>query len=389
MNDWIIPMRWPAGWQDSALDLLKGTFVSCLVVDRATEPLMRRAKEAGLDVVSLSNLPASVCLRNGVWPGIRGPGSDAPAGPTGIPWVDSNGWLIRLNQTLARDKTIWVAFDPPGNTVLSPDSYVLALTDAKVYGGQWVISLDSVDTFRQINRALGFFELHAEWRSYQPVAALGVVSDFSGPNEFLGGETLNLLARRHQPYRIFEKARVSRALLGGLKAVLYVDQDPPVPQLRQTLLAFAASGGLLIVPPNWSVPDGAQNSAGAHPRYRIYKLGGGRIAIAKQEVADPYLLAADSHLILSHRNDLVRIWNADSTNSYYLRSPDGKRAVVEVINYATSPGHLISLRVMERYRQARFLTLDGEAPMKAIPAGAGTEVHLPPFSVYAAIQLEK
>lgn len=388
-------MRWPASWQDpAALDRLKGTFVNCLVLPGPPEQgFLKRAREAGLDVVNFSHLPASIlCLDKAVWPGIRAHGAgkrDAPSGPTGVPWADSNGWLIRLSRTLAPCKTIWVAFDPPKDWVLSPDAYILALADAEAYGGRWVISLDNPDTFQRLARALAFFERHKEWRSYQPIAVLGVVSDFAGPNEFAGREALNLLARRHQPYRIIEKSRESQATLAGLKAVLYVDQEPPEPELRRTLLGLAAAGGLLIVPPNWSAPGGAEVSADAHPRYRVYKLAGGRIAIAKEEVADPYLLAADSHILMSHRNDLVRVWNAASTNTYYLRSPDGKRALVEMINYATSPGDPISLWVTEQYRRARFFAPDGEATLKAIAVSGGTELHLPPFRVYAAVELEK
>ncbi len=225
-SQWI-PLRWPVTLQDpAALDRLKGTPVNCLVIQG---PLAERASQAGFAVVDLSKLPASIlCLSKAVWPGIRAPGpgkDDAAAGPTGVPWVDSNGWLIRLSRTLAPGKTVWVTFDPPNDTVVTPDSYVLAVADAEAYGGRWVISPGALDAFQRIARALAFFERHREWRTWQPVALLGVVSDFSGPNEYAGGEALNLLARRHQPCRRvrkreFQFLRQDSARTGGASAAL-------------------------------------------------------------------------------------------------------------------------------------------------------------------------
>ena len=50
-----------------------------------------------------------------VWPGIASPASGAEAsGPTANPWIDSNGWLLRLAQIRAPQKTVWLTFTPPG-----------------------------------------------------------------------------------------------------------------------------------------------------------------------------------------------------------------------------------------------------------------------------------
>lgn len=378
-------MRFPG---PAELERLKGTPINCLAFDGT------RQTQAGFEAVSLSNLPDSIVwLKDAVWPGIRAPGAgkgDAAAGPTGIPWVDSNGWSIRLAQALAPGKTVWVGFEPPKDTVLTPDAYVLALVDAEAYGGRWVMPRAALDVLPPLAQTLAFFERHKEWRSYQPAAVLGVISTFSGANEFAGGETLNLLARRHQPYRIIEKSSATDEALAGLKAVLYVDQEPPQPDLMARLLTFASSGGLLILPPNLAVPDSAEPAGEQHPRYRVRKLGAGRIAVAKDEVSDPYLLAGDSHLLMSHRSDIVRAFNAASTNSYYLRSADGKRAVVQVINYSMRPeAHPITLWVADRYRRARFLTTAKESALKPAAVSGGTELHLPPFPVYGAVELEK
>ena len=88
------PMRWPSAWTNpSALSLLKGTAVDCLLIDKTTalDPVRAAAVRQGLHV----DPPPAVHIVKGEWPGIRlsrDNGSDATAGPTGVPWVDSNGW---------------------------------------------------------------------------------------------------------------------------------------------------------------------------------------------------------------------------------------------------------------------------------------------------------
>src|SRR5205814_9456647 len=108
-------------------------------------------------------------------------------------------------------------------------------------------------------------------------------------------------ARQNQPYRIL----TGHESWQGLKAILYANEEPPKPELRAKLLAFAQSGGLVITGGTWAAKDGAP--ADAHPRYTIRRVGKGRIATG--DLSDPYQAAADAQILLSHRYDLVRFWN--------------------------------------------------------------------------------
>lgn len=159
--------------QPAALDFLKGTPINCLVVDwaagapedaaqqEALKSLIEAgrgkgisyvgkistrdaaaagasAKTAGLAAVLLTEpagkeleLPAIVqvardkvdwktatsilCGSDNEWPGIKldtTKGDTAVAGPTGVPWVNSNAWFSLLAAELAPGKTIWLDFDP-------------------------------------------------------------------------------------------------------------------------------------------------------------------------------------------------------------------------------------------------------------------------------------
>ena len=85
----------------------------------------------------------------------------------------------------------------------------LTVADAEAYGSRWLISLEAdmrkglsagnseaLASWKKISEALAFFEQHKAWRAYEPVAKLGILSDFAGPNEYLGNEVLNLCNRR-------------------------------------------------------------------------------------------------------------------------------------------------------------------------------------------------
>ena len=94
------PMRWPAAWADPAtLALLKGTGIDTLLIDNSDEfdSLRTRATQSGLKVVHPDAPPDGVRIVKGEWPGVRSGrgGGGVSAGPTGVAWVDSNGWAVR------------------------------------------------------------------------------------------------------------------------------------------------------------------------------------------------------------------------------------------------------------------------------------------------------
>ncbi len=424
--EWI-PFRWPAEWPPSALDLLRGTPVNCLVVGHGEglEAVLAGARALGLAIATLedqapqgvtaipcaerSKLPwtaagAVVALKDGVWPGIQS-GTASGGGPTGLPWVDSNGWFAQLARVRAPSKTLWIAAEPPAKSpFLRAASYELAVADAETYGARWVVSLDerlrqglakgnreALDTWRKIAGALEFFKARRRWNGYQSVSVMAVISDFSGPNEELAGEILNLAARRPLPVRIVEQARALAASFDGLKAIIYPDQAPPREALRKKLLGFVRGGGLLIANSQWQPVEGEPPEGDTHRRFQVRRLGQGRLAVATEEMQDPYAVVLDAHLLLSRRHDPLRFFNAGSMNSHYTLSPEGRRGLVQILNYALRPfGHPVSVTFPVKYRVARLWSFEGPGPaaLEMAPQEWGVEVHLPPLGAYAAIELE-
>jgi len=396
----LMPFRWPEEWKSaSLLELIRGTPINCLA---AADSLPFANPGLPFFLLRDDSPPPGVALRDGLWPQVqvteRG-SNTAEAGPTGAPWVDANGWLIRLARTLEPERTVWLTHQPPREGLPPrPEAYSLAVAEAAAYGGRWVVALDAalrnglasgngeaLAAWKKLLAALDFSTGLARWKDWEPQASLAVISDFSGANEFLSHEFLNLAPRHELAYRIIEKSRAAQAPLAGLHAVVYIDAGPPEGALRRRLLDFAASGGLLICPAGLPVSSPARTAHG----HNIHAHGKGRVAMPQAEWEDPYLLAGEAHLLAGRGHDLIRLWNAGTMDYSYCASPDGKRAVVHLLNYSRRPAaHQVTLGLARAYRSARFYAMQASRPLEISKARLGVEVSLPEFSVHAAIELE-
>ena len=345
-------------------------------------------------------LPEGVVAVKGERAGVRSRADRASAGPTGAAWVDSNGWRIRLARLRNPSRTIWLETEAPkADEVMTVEQHLVGIADAGAYGGRWVISLDpalargiaekkaeSLHGWERIGAAARFFERHAEWDALPARAVLAVLSDFSGENEFLSQEILNLAARQQLPYLLLDKANL-QSLPAGLKAVVYADAQAPSSTLRTALARFAAGGGLLITGAAWGKVEGTPLAESPTVRYAVYPAGKGRIAMGT-EMSDPYLVAADAQVLLSHRNDVVRMWNGGAISVYL--TGDERRAVVHLINYTGRPGaDDLSVWVVGTYRKAVMYDLETKEPktLAIVPQRGGAELHLPQVAVYAAVEL--
>jgi hypothetical protein len=366
--------------------------------DSEFDAVRSRARAAGLLVLDAQSPPAGIRIVKGEWPGVKmGRNSRTEAGPTGVPWVDSNGWAIRLERMQHPDAEVWVDAPPAAHAAVPADAYMVAIADSAAHGGRWIVALDDAlaaallarkpeadRPWNRVKQAAAFFAAHPDWQDYAPVAAIGVVSDFSGGNEFFSRELLNLLARAGQPALPIAKDRLES---GGLKALVYTDAEPPSAELRRRAMDFVEAGGLLITA-NWSVPSG-QPAACPLDNFTMSGQGKGRVALAKEPPQDPYALAADCVLLLSHRHDLVRIWNGGATAFSFTQSPDGRRALVQVLFFSYVGPDAASVWVRGRFRTAAASTIDAPRVngVEIVDASDGTEIHLPRISQYVALEL--
>jgi hypothetical protein len=385
-------MKWPSEWKDGAI--LRETPVNCVLGGPVSLPS---------GVRRLEKVPPEVGVIEGVWARIRtAERGSGGAGPTGRPWVESNGWRIQLQRAMdAGRKPVWVTAEPPANQVLGPEAYLLMAADAAAYGAQWVVTLDgrtaqgvaagekaAGETWRRLGAALRLFAAHTDWLGYQPVAAIGVLSDFAGDNEFLGHELLNLSARRPLPLRILPLATAAAADWKGLRAITVLGGKSALDAaLARKLTAFVENGGMLIAPAG--LLDGKPSSA--RHEYSASTRGKGTIFVPKEEWSDPWQLAADIHLLAGRETDVLRVYNATSANVNHVESGDGARGVVHVISYVTrAPVSGVTLALKKKWKRARLLTPE-QPEGRALTVEAtryGVEIPLPPFPVYAAIEVE-
>ena len=314
---------------------------------------------AGMPVLQGAQIP-----KRALWPGVRiSRNGAAEAGPTGAPWVNANGWLIRIARFLDAAQPVVLDTRP----LAAGLSHVLAVADAMAYGASWVVSY-SPETWPAVRAALQFFERNAAWRAWEPVAALAVIGEFAGADESIGGECLNLLARRQVGYRL--AAPGDLAALHGVGAAAWVSRKP-LPY--EKYLPWIRDGGTLIV------------RGGANSRAE----GRGRVIGRAETWDDVYAATAGIHLALTRRFDVLRLWNAGSFNSHYQVDPGGHRGVVHLINYAGNRGSDdTSIWLARRWKKATLSTFDKQALLQTRASNGGIEIALPPLGVYAAIELE-
>jgi hypothetical protein len=317
-----------------------------------------------------------------------------------------------MAQALAPNQAAWIVVDPPKQAKPTVENYLLTVADTEAHGGRWVISLDdqmraglaakstpTVEAWKKVTDALAFFEQNKAARNYERMGRLAIMSNFAEPDRFLGQDSLSMLPRLREPFRVIARAQALAASLKDLQGIFYVDQEPPEPKLRQKLIAFVNGGGALFVRANWPKPEGTPiqlSSAETYLLFNLRKVGKGRLAVAKEAEIDSYFVCVDIQNILSHRGDPARLYNGSSMNYFYQASPQGRQGVIHVLNYSRrSGGDNALLYLKTPYRSARFVSPEIASPvaLQWVPQSSpyetgGAELTLPRIAVYGAVQME-
>jgi len=404
----LVPFELPPDWnRPENLAPLDGAPFNCVLFPEGAAPSIAAAASAkGWQAYPLKQAP--VKIREGVWPGLRlNQSTSESAGPTGTPWLDANGWVAQLARAEKPADPCWIRTEIPENASQQPeDMFLFAALEPVPYGALRVVALPpsmarplGAGDAAMRSRWQGFCDLYrwmlaqcAKTSDWAVVARLGILSNFAGANEFISGEVLNLAARRNLAYRVLFKDRVQAEALRGLKAVLYIDVEPPPPPLLKLLDAFVASGGLLLSPPATAAKFASARAASeVHPRFHLRTYGRGRIAASKEDWGDPYVVAQDTHLLMSRRHDSVRLFNAGSLQFHHVAAPQGGHETVHLLNYTLRPSaNPVSLQSWRTLKSAKFLSAGGRepVPLEIHKQSGYSELHIPAFPMYAAIELE-
>jgi hypothetical protein len=316
------------------------------------------------------------------------------AGASAQPWIDSNIWLVRSFRLEPGWRPVWI--DQAPNSSLQGD-YARSVADAAVAGGRWIVALDddlkvrllgkdadALATWRGIGDYLRFAEQHAEWRNFEPYGNVAIILDTKSEDSDYSNEYLNLVARRQVPYRLIERPQLSPDSLGGFQAVLAPDLVVLSDAERKMLRDFVEGGGVLVSGPSWG--DAPENNDFAE-----VTIGKGRVVVYREKPPDPEMVARDLLDLLDPDVIGLTAFNVPSVITYVSMDGSGKRALIQLLNYATTPfDSKITIRLNGTFKTARMYTPESapdDLGVRVMPNGR-TEISIPRLAVWGAVLLE-
>jgi hypothetical protein len=408
--DWV-PARWPWTAVES-LQLLQDSPVNCLLLPSPSPEFLAAAKERGVVVLAITgdaddtvltadglptihltararmNLGSNdpiIGTTQGVWPGVAEKADEHKAGPTSSIWIDTNSGFLRAVRAWGTS-TVWIANQPPPNTIVTTARYLQAIADAAIIGARWVIAFDSgladglarreeaaMGTWKRMGALLAYFERHPEWRTMREAGQLAIVQD-PAKGGLISGGILDMIATKHTPVRPVPRERLSAQSLSGATMAVNIDGDSLSPEQREILRAFTRSGGMMLSgPPGWKDPAPA----------------GGAITLEKAELERLGDMWRDVNSMIGRRNLGVRLFNVASMLSNFISADDGRSAVVQLVNYSDYPVENVTLHYLGNFPRATLITPEGpEKKLEVYKTEDGWGVDLDRVSTCAAIRLE-
>ena len=401
------------------LDLSREVVIHPGGLDAALAPSVRdagfRVLQAGeVEIAALDQLPkaassAAVALSSGNWPGIsRGPSqeksNDETASASRQPWVDANGYWIQYLSALYPTRAPVLAYLPDPKAGLNPDRMVpydsleLALIEAWVFGGNYLLALEA--RFRQalLNAkpeavaAWGSLTTTARWlRAHlalfrQSVAP--IVTALVEPGETTA-EVANLMYRHNVSPRLAPAAAPPAPDPQRSLALVAVSLTPPAPAARARILAHAGAGATVVVDAPgekaWWRHSGLKLLRSEQDR-DFYTLGRGQVVAYHEPISDVSEFAFDVIDLITHKRRAVRLWAAPAMIALVTLAPSPDKLTLHVINYGSPAETETQACVQGVFASATVLRPDAPPlPLPAARRGSTTEIQLPPFRRLATV----
>ncbi len=406
-------------WNDcdaKFIPLLKEGGITTVLLPSGNEAFEKACRDAGLKVQALAEIQflplasvnsappgALVALTNGLWPGVsRRPseGSDVfEAGATARPWVDANGYLIGILRSLYPSRPALLGYLPDDKAGVKPDALLpydsleLALVEAWVNGGNYLLSLEpryherllggeakALDAWRQMARTAQWLGKNA---SLFCQATFPIITVLVEPDEGQA-EIVNLLYRHNASPALASAANPPAPDPSRRLALVAVSIHPPDPGIRRRLLSHAEAGTPLIV-----------DAPGANAWWRdsrlklvrkqedrdFYSLGRGQVVAYHEQISDPGEFAFDVIDIVTQPRRAARLWNADEVIARATSCPrgaNGGRALMILVNYGSPRGYEVLAGIQGNYSQASLLRPEGPPlPLTTSKRGTHTELMIP------------
>jgi hypothetical protein len=438
-----IPVRW-SSHDTASLDLIRGTPVNCLLIEQrdwdarfidaasqsgiatlgvirpgehALESAHRAASlkltgvvlegdfppgiSAAIDAtkVQVIRLPSRSALSfdsrlpllgtwQGVWPGVQIEKDGVTvSAPSGAPWIDTNAGFLRFVRVAGNGRPVWIANEPPPETVITTGRYLQAIADAESTGAHWVIGLDddltrrllardsgALETWQGMGDLLRFYASHPEWRAMRPSSTLALLEDVDS-GALLAGGIMDMLAAKHTtvlpvPVRDFSGASLAAATMA-------VDVDPADlnSAQRDALRSWTRDGNtLLTAPPGWKMPVPGDPM---------------QIALNADQIAKLGEIWRELNSLVGSRNPGGKVFNAPGTISNFIAGPNGRPVVMHLVNYSNYPVEDVTVRLPGKFSSAKLLA-PGEAAksLEVFEDNGVTEISIPRLTVAVAVVIE-
>jgi len=340
-----VAVRWD-DCDEKFVPLLKEGGITTVLLSSRNEAFEAACQKAGLKVqplgeiqflplASINSAPpgALVALTNGLWPGVsRRPseGSDEfTASATARPWVDANGYLIGVLRGLYPNRTALLGYLPDDKAGVKPDALLpydsleLALVEAWVNGGNYLLSLEpryhkrllggeakALEAWRQMGRTAQWLGENA---SLFRQTAFPIITVLVEPDEGLA-EITNLLCRHNASPALASAANPPAPDPLRRLALVAVSIHAPDLGIRRRLLSHAEAGASLIVdapgPTAWW-RDSRLKLLRKQEDRDFYSLGRGQVVAYHEPISDPGEFAFDVIDIITQKRRAARLWNAE------------------------------------------------------------------------------
>jgi hypothetical protein len=447
LADWV-PARWPSN-DPASLDLLTGTPINCLLLEKqnwssaflakaASQDIavlgvvrpgpearqaVRTAKEQHLTGVVLEGefarsdadaarkeagdlavieLPARRGLRydsadaiigtyQGVWPGVRpvDEKDQAHAMPSGGPWIDTNTGFLRYSRAMRKGE-FWIAVTPPENQIVPIERYFMAIGDASMVGARWVLSLDSDFAKRLLARQ------DTAIRDWKRIAQH--IRFYEEQRQYRDLPVYGLMA-------VIQDAASGALLSGSVLDMIAVKHTPirPVPGSRLSKEALHKALMAVNLDPRGLTPDQAEvlkefaRSGGTvlngPPEWKMPSDSKNHITVDEEDVKKLDEIWKEMNTMIARgRNMGVRLFNVSSMLSFYQGVPGGDRSVLHLVNYSGYNVENVTAHVLGRYQKATLYVPEGK-PVSMEPydvdEGEATGLDLANVPAYAVVVMEK
>ena len=334
------------------------------------------------------------------------------AGASHGPWVDLNLWLFNYGASVAHGHPVTLAYQPEmsvrdGRLSLLPEGRrALAVAEAAMFGGSWVLSLDDglrLGLYQQDPKALRDWGTITAYRTFftqhfrnfgSPLTNVAVIIDNLGETS----EVMNLMARKGIQYRALSVDDISSVSPALDNLVVCVNLGVlPRTELRR-LLEYVKAGGIAVTnPPN--LPEGSGMGEDSITRnsevLTEYSIGAGKWIVYKEAISDPDEFSRDVLKALPFSKRWIRLWNAATVFARTAQVPGSTRRTVQLINYEMKSIEELQVQVKGIFRSIRVFSPDN--PETLIPKGLSlnpvikegfTEFLLPRLDIYSLLILE-